>query len=330
MDLRDVLTGRTMTILERAGSASCEPGALVYGLVVNVGSIWVQVGLGHHQIPPTWHTQVIDFRNRHLARRLLTDKELQRYEDDIRGFYLDLVQQLRNPVPPTLVNTDDELIVPTTLEFELRCSPQRAFDRLHELSFGHEPGDLLADAARSDDGELRSVEFPWAKAGNRKHKDWQNTILGNLTIEPGRLTAFVNSKQRADRLRKEVAKRLGADVVFAGSRAEPLDAAMKATARGEAKGLTSARTGQTGFNSGPEPDTPELRAMLAQAVARHWEVWLDERVPALGNQTPRQAAKTKLGRERLEALLDSFEWQNRRVDTHQRVDVVELRRKLGL
>lgn len=329
IDLRDILTGRTVTIAERAGSASCEPGALLYGLVVDAGGLSVQIGLGHNQIPPTYHPQIIDFRNRFLARRLITDQELERHEDDIRGFYLDLVHDLRHPVPPTLVNTDGELIAPATLEFELRCSPQRAFDRLQDLAFGHDRDDLLSDATRSADGELQSVEFPWAKKGNRKHKDWQNTILGHLTIAPRTLTAFVNSKQRADRVRKEVAKRLGAEVVFAGSRAESIDAAMRPTARGEVKGVTASPSGRIGVGE-PDLDTPEVRDAIRQMQARHWEAWLDERVPALGNRTPRQAARTTLGREQLEALLESFEWQNRKTEEHQRVDVADLRRKLGL
>jgi hypothetical protein len=55
------------------------------------------------------------------------------------------------------------------------------------------------------------------------HRDWDNTVLGTLTLEPGRLVADVNSKRRADRLRREVAKRLGADAVFAGSRVAPIE-----------------------------------------------------------------------------------------------------------
>ena len=40
---------------------------------------------------------------------------------------------------------------------------------------------------------------------------------------------------------------------------------------------------------------------------QHWADWLDTRVPALGDKTPRQAAPTAGGRERLEALLAGFE-----------------------
>ena len=51
---------------------------------------------------------------------------------------------------------------------------------------------------------------------------------------------------------------------------------------------------------------PELREIEEDLAHRHWEQWLDTRVPALGNKTPRQAARSAGGRERLEALLAEF------------------------
>ena len=52
---------------------------------------------------------------------------------------------------------------------------------------------------------------------------------------------------------------------------------------------------------------PEVRANLAQMVAVHWEGWVDEKIPALGGKSPRQAVKTADGRESVEALLRSAE-----------------------
>jgi hypothetical protein len=52
-------------------------------------------------------------------------------------------------------------------------------------------------------------------------------------------------------------------------------------------------------------NTPDL---IQEAMTREqWEGWLDTRVPALGNKTPRLAARTAGGRERLEALLVQFD-----------------------
>ena len=70
--------------------------------------------------------------------------------------------------------------------------------------------------------------------------------------------------------------------------------------------------------------------MVRQYADQHWEAWLNEKVPALGNQTPRQAARTPLGRERLEALLAEYAWRDAAVPNVLRTDVDALRRKLGL
>ena len=42
-------------------------------------------------------------------------------------------------------------------------------------------------------------------------------------------------------------------------------------------------------------------------IEAHWARWIHEKVPALGNKTPIQAAKTKDGKEMLRALLTQFE-----------------------
>ena len=56
-------------------------------------------------------------------------------------------------------------------------------------------------------------------------------------------------------------------------------------------------------------DSPEARRLLKEAADKHWSGWLDTSLPALKDETPRQAAKTEKGRERLEALLWQFEQQ---------------------
>jgi len=53
-------------------------------------------------------------------------------------------------------------------------------------------------------------------------------------------------------------------------------------------------------------------------------------VPALGNLTPREAAKTPPGRERLEALLAEFAWRANTMPSEQRPDITALRAALGL
>jgi hypothetical protein len=76
---------------------------------------------------------------------------------------------------------------------------------------------------------------------------------------------------------------------------------------------------------------PEVQQQLRAMAAAQWQQWLDEKIPALRNRTPRQASRTEEGRERLEALLQSFEAQDgTRRDSPFRADVAVLRKELGL
>ena len=47
--------------------------------------------------------------------------------------------------------------------------------------------------------------------------------------------------------------------------------------------------------------------MVGEFYEQHYRRWLDEPVPALGNRTPREAARLKTGRPKLVALLQEFE-----------------------
>jgi hypothetical protein len=79
-----------------------------------------------------------------------------------------------------------------------------------------------------------------------------------------------------------------------------------------------------------EERSPELEAIESDVMARHWETWVDEPVPALANETPRQAATSPLGRERLKALLAEYRWRGQRQPALVRPNVDALRRKLAL
>ena len=115
----------------------------------------------------------------------------------------------------------------------------------------------------------------------------------------GRLVADVNSTRRADRLQREIAKRLHDLAVLVSTTViDPSEAIAERR-----------RQHESGDASGEPPrETPaELRTIEDEMVRQQWEDWLDMRVPALGNKTPRQAARSAAGRERLEALLAQFE-----------------------
>ena len=83
----------------------------------------------------------------------------------------------------------------------------------------------------------------------------------------------------------------------------------------------------------PQPNeelqSPEVQAMLEKMSEQHWREWLDTSIPALKDQTPREAVKTAIGRERLEALLWEFEGKIETLHSFA-PDVEALRQELGL
>ena len=74
---------------------------------------------------------------------------------------------------------------------------------------------------------------------------------------------------------------------------------------------------------------PEVQDKLREMAAQHWKAWLDTPLPALRDKTPREAAKTASGRERLDALFMQFEQYNESPQPFG-PDVPALRRTLGL
>jgi hypothetical protein len=70
--------------------------------------------------------------------------------------------------------------------------------------------------------------------------------------------------------------------------------------------------------------------VVRELKERHYTQWLNDAIPALGGKTPREAARTKSGRERLKTLLDDIELSESRQPEDARFEVRKLRGWLGL
>lgn len=325
IDLQDILTGESHHVLERTGSADLEPGLVLLTRVVADGDIAVMSGLGPYPLVPAERGHIIDFREEFLGGGgSLDHARLRAVTLPILWLYQRLVDAALNPAPPRLVNTDGDPLAPTTLVFELRCTVQSALDRLKVLSLDRSDDYLLAESERSATGDLTKVVFAWSKKGNKQHREWTDTILGQLTLTPGELSVSVNSAKRARRIRGLVEKHLGQDALFLRHTVESVEAMLDPRRRAAALEARSA-------DDEPFESSPEGQALMAEMHRKHWEAWLDTKIPALGNLSPRRAAATPLGRERLEALLADFAWRaNRSQSNLLHPDVEWIRRQLGL
>jgi hypothetical protein len=220
-------------------------------------------------------------------------------------------------------NTDGDPLELTTLTYTLGVPAAVAVERLTPLA-------MLRDEAHVTDetydaaGALCSATLTWIKAGNRKMKDWDNTTLGTLRVNESQLVVEVNSARRRRRIEKEIARRLGSTATLVDATVTDIAEVLKQRRAAPSASIASLPPEE------PIPSSPELQALEAELARKHWDAWLDTKVPALGNKTPRQAAKSASGRERLEALLASY-GENRagRRNTLE-PDLAALRQKLGI
>lgn len=325
--LRDVLAGGEVVVKERSASTTVEPGVLLCTRIVAVDGISVMSGCAPLVIPPEWHISILDLRGR-FARdgsATLTRDLVREIGVELRELYFAIEDRLLNPQMPELRNTDGDQLIFTTLTYRLRCTPQMAFDRLKALArvTKRDAEELLTEAERDELGGLKGVTFAWSKRGNRLHQEWDNTTLGTIAIDGERLQIDVNSRRRARRMEREIAKRLGDDAVQESSTAEPVEELLE-------RRQTSPRDRIADLEQERLQQQPDVQDYLRQQGERHWEAWLDTRLPALGNQTPRQAAGLPDGRERLEALFAQFAWHVARSPNEMSPDIKMLRARLGL
>lgn len=332
LELRDIFLDRTFTVKEAKASTTLRRGDIIFARVVHLDGQAIVVGMAPIAIPPRELANLLDvldelkkdMREEGLELNLESLREL---DLEMRDIYLSVADYLANPPLPTLQNTDGDPISFVKLYFELRCSPQEAFDGLRSLALDQSPEDILDGATRDENGNLLEVSFDWLKKGNKKHKSWENTIMGALTINGVSLTAEVNSEKRARKIQSEIVKKLGKRATFMRAEHESVDAKLEEMAAlSGTPEFEESRREQEEFAS-----RPEVQEFMEQQMKAHWEGWYNQRIPVLQNKTPLDAARTKAGRERLEALLIDFERGNENVPNPAlRVDVAAIRKKLGL
>jgi hypothetical protein len=331
--LRDLFLGIEQEVKDRQGSQSFQIGTLLFGKVVSFPdqeSTTLLMGCSCHPIPIRFLNEILNLRKRVQGRRKkITPKLMLRKEDQIRRFFLDIREVLQNPAPPILTNTEGHRLLMMSLRFELKTTLAEAAEKLQPL-YGYSLEELLEDATRNSAGEIVELEFPWLKLdGGRPNAAAGNTVLGNIRLTPGRLEIQVNSKEREQKIREEIAARLGDRARFKQAVIESPESPKFI------KGRSSAREQEALDAEHAElMKNPEVRAQVQAMTDRHWEQWVDTPLPALEGMTPREASRSGgRSRELLMSLLLDFEGKSGEYPESMQIlvpDVPALRRKLGL
>jgi len=249
---------------------------------------------------------------------------LMRYDFDNRELYWDLVLPLLNPAPPQLHNTDGDRLSMQRLIFAID-SAAAAFEALKGLAVGQSEEELLQGAEYAADGELRRVAFNWTKRGNSRHKGWETTVLGHIDIEGTQLAAEVNSGERAAEFKRLVRERMGEKARYRVTEIQSMERLLA-----EARAKPPRADTQVDRDQAALMALPEVQAQLRGMMARHYEAWVDEKLPALQGKTPREAVRTAAGREKVEALIRDIERMGPGMGGYDPSITDNLRERLGI
>lgn len=209
---------------------------------------------------------------------------------------------------PALVNTDGEEMLISKVIFKI-IHNEGLKERLTSL--------------KNFDYNRDNNSWAWYKKGNKKISSFETTLLGMITIKDGCVVGETNSIERALRLKSKLMRAFGKYLSFEKieshhpSALPPLTAEKLEEMDREQKELRA---------------NPEIRKLLRMRAEEYYHNdWLNSKIPALGNKTPFHAVKTADGKRRVEVILCDIEQsQKRDPDNPYRVNVDELRKKLGL
>ncbi len=308
--VRDLLSGETRFVHEVSGSKAISPRDAVLGRVVDFDGISVFGGMHGRALEPRGASVVVEAFAK-LLREAPGEVPVQRLRDPDRqraliDFWETAVEANDSRPPPEikLQNTDGDPLLVTKDRFDV--SPERRDEVKRRLA-------AIEHAWLEEDDDGARVTFH--RLGNRMHKTWDNTVIGQASLHGGELVLETNSLRRADDLREQIERAL-AGLVRHRSRehADPMSLARE---------------------RGPRP-VKEARLSHAEAAAlrqfKQKEVlgWLDEPLSALGGKTPREAVRLPKFKAEVDLLVK--EWENCEASEPegQRARFAKLRRDLGL
>jgi hypothetical protein len=298
MTMQDILRGVRIEVQERMGSECVQTGDVLFGRAVPVDGVGMLIGLAPTLIPSSRKPDIIQLRKRlHRNQSVINDETLLEWDAEIRDLYFHLDRSLNTM--PQLCNTDGHPLEFHRLIYEI-SSADEAFEKLCDLCVTTKPEELCTDAKRDKAGRIIQVEIPWDRMGNKTSPGMPNTLLGHIVINGHRLTAEVNSAERAEKIRHEIDVRLGGVARFKVDEIQDLDSMMSKSTAGTAGRKNSKEHEEL-------MQHPEVKEQVAEMLGKHWESWVDQKLPALGGKSPRDAVKTADGRESVEALLNDIE-----------------------
>jgi SEC-C motif len=268
--LRDVLDGVEVRVRERSGSRLLHAWDLVAARVMARGaSGQPEIDCGLFPLGERVREPLVA----HL-RKLRAELDEEEFKEASVPIFFDA---WIGPGLPKLVNFDGEAQLMTTVHFDVIDEARlvSALDHAPEVSSGE------------------AGLWTWVGTGQQRKEPVTRAFL---RLDRGRLRIETNSRERGEAVRALV-ERLAEDAVrYRITEHQDIERAVLETA---------------GAGHEPAPLPEELREPAREAIMQrlveHYEHWLDEPVPALGDVAPRAAAADAALREHVAGLIEGLE-----------------------
>jgi hypothetical protein len=218
----------------------------------------------------------------------------------------DVLSTVLNPSLPTMVNSDGDEIVFCEARYPLVHAASRDVvrSRLRDVPALREASETVwnwVDTKITPPGRRGARTAPKSKAEQSYQVTLEDeaTVLGTVELAENAVVLTTNSSARAERGQALLASALGELVRTPLTKIETVEQVM------------ASRQPDAVDPSNEIP--PDVQAeVMRVALDKHYQQILDQPVAMLGDITPRAAAKTKKGREKLVAWLKFLENQTKR------------------
>lgn len=319
MRMRDLLLGNELWVYDAAASQTLGRWAIVLAQIAVFEKIGFIVGLAPFALPPSCQPEVAELAHDLGLGPESRPEDVLAFDIECIELYGDLLAGLFSPIAPQLRNTDGDPLEWTTSSFAFDPPDRSAvLDRLS----------TLAEISREDDSDEGEAMFVWL-VDQPDNPVLPNVHKAAIRVGTDMLTTECNSRKRDDTLRGRMEVGLGALVRYVETTQVAID--VSAMAREASQRGGDPDGGRSRQGEGPKPvpiPIEDLPPELIDALRERFLAWADLPVPALDDQTPRQAARTPEGRRKVEALIKN--WEYRSPEPMPGADFDALRAKLGL
>ena len=329
MRLKDLLTEEELDVLEVRGTRMAAKWDVIFTRVIRMGVTNKFSGI--ITLVPRMEKESALSSIRKTWEKFTEETGKKEWPSLAKGKSL-LIHHIledQSRVEPVLVTEEHHHIVSAKAVYEVKDFQTISYRLQQEFDF-------ILD----EEEEGKKVQWSWLKRG--KSKDWEAgepleksivfksemiqgqgeltwVSLGTVTLTPKKLELWCLSKERLERGKKRLQEIIGNDIQYQRDHYE--DMLKKA-------GRKSARTSSIEGEGVPDKFLPLYTKAMEEWITR----WVDEKIPALGGNTPREAVRTLEGKKKVEELLKDFEnvEERKKRDGEHYIDINVLRQMLNI